>query len=139
MDETNYGFSIVIPVDFDTALKLTTERLKEQGFGVLTEIDVKETLKKKLDVDFPNYRILGACNPPLAHRALQAETEIGLLLPCNVIVYEAFDGKTRVSAINPVAAMSIVDSQEVEPIADEVRQRLQIVLSKLAEETAQKA
>jgi uncharacterized protein (DUF302 family) len=113
--------------------------LKEQGFGVLTEIDVRETLKKKLDVDFPNYRILGACNPPLAHRALQAETEIGLLLPCNVIVYEASDGKTRVSAINPVAAMSMVDSQEVEPIADEVRQRLQIVLSKLAEETAQKA
>jgi len=139
MDETNYGFSIEIPVDFDTALQLTVEGLKEQGFGVLTEIDVKETLKKKLDVDFRNYRILGACNPPLAHRALQAETEIGLLLPCNVIVYEAANGKTRVSAINPVAAMSMVDSQEVEPIADEVRQRLQIVLSKLTEETAQKA
>ncbi len=139
MDETNYGFSIEVPVDFDTALQLTVEGLKEQGFGVLTEIDVKETLKKKLDVDFRNYRILGACNPPLAHRALQAETEIGLLLPCNVIVYEAANGKTRVSAINPVAAMSMVDSQEVEPIADEVRQRLQIVLSKLTEETAQKA
>ena len=133
------AFEVTVPAPYEKAIEKTAEALKTEGFGILTRIDVKQTLKEKLNADFRPYAILGACNPPLAHRALQAETEIGLLLPCNVIVYEVSDGKTRVSAINPVAAMSIVDSQEVEPIADEVRQRLQIVLSKLAEETAQKA
>ena len=133
MDKTQYGIGVELQLDFDSAVERTVERLKDQGFGVLTEIDVKETLKQKLGVDFKNYRILGACNPPLAHKALSAEDEIGLLLPCNVIVYETSKGKVRVSAIDPVAAMSVVGSDAVRSVAEEVSQKLTAVISALAE------
>ena len=133
MDKTKYGIGVELQLDFDSAVELTVERLKDHGFGVLTEIDVKETLKQKLGVDFKKYRILGACNPPLAHKALSAEDEIGLLLPCNVIVYETSEGEVRVSAIDPVAAMSVVGSDAVKPIAEEVSQKLTAVISALAE------
>ncbi len=133
MDKTQYGIGIELELDFDSAVKRTVERLKDHGFGVLTEIDVKETLKQKLGVDFKNYRILGACNPPLAHKALSAEDEIGLLLPRNVVVYETSEGKVRVSAIDPVAAMSVVGSDAIRPVAEEVSQKLTAVISALAE------
>lgn len=133
MDKTQYGIGVELELDFDSAVKRTVERLKDHGFGVLTEIDVKETLKQKLGVDFKNYRILGACNPPLAHKALLAEDEIGLLLPCNVVVYETSEGKVRVSAIDPVAAMSVVGSDAVRSVAEEVSQKLTAVISALAE------
>ena len=133
MDKTEYGIGVELQLDFDSAVERTIERLKDQGFGVLTQIDIKETLKQKLGVDFKKYRILGACNPPLAHKALSAEDEIGLLLPCNVIVYETSEGKVRVSAIDPVAAMSVVGSDAIRPIAEEVSQKLTAVISALAE------
>ncbi len=133
MDKTQYGIGIELELDFDSAVERTVERLKDHGFGVLTEIDVKKILKQKLGVDFKNYRILGACNPPLAHKALSAEDEIGLLLPCNVIVYETSKGKVRVSAIDPVAAMSVVGSDAVRSVAEEVSQKLTAVISALAE------
>ncbi len=133
MDKTQYSIGVELQLDFDSAVERTVERLKDHGFGVLTEIDVKETLKQKLGVDFKNYRILGACNPPLAHKALSAEDEIGLLLPCNVIVYETSEGKVRVSAIDPVAAMSVVGSDAVRSVAEEVSQKLTAVISALAE------
>jgi uncharacterized protein (DUF302 family) len=107
----NYGYSKSVELDFDDAVARTKEELKKEGFGVLTEIDVKKTLKEKLDVNYDDYIILGACNPPFAHKALEAEKEIGLLLPCNVIVYRK-DDKTYVSAINPVEAMSVVKNEE---------------------------
>ncbi len=133
MDKTQYSIGVELRLDFDSAVERTVERLKDQGFGVLTEIDVKETLEQKLGVDFKNYRILGACNPPLAHKALSAENEIGLLLPCNVIVYETSQGKVRVSAIDPIAAMSVVGSDAVKSVAEEVSQKLTAVISALAE------
>jgi uncharacterized protein (DUF302 family) len=133
MDKTQYSIGVELRLDFDSAVERTVERLKDQGFGVLTEIDVKETLEQKLGVDFKNYRILGACNPPLAHKALSAENEIGLLLPCNVIVYETSQGKVRVSAIDPIAAMSVVGSDAVRSVAEEVSQKLTAVISALAE------
>lgn len=126
----DYGISIRLEIPYEQAVEATTEALKAEGFGVLTEIDVKATLKKKLDVDFRKYVILGACNPPLAHNALNTELEIGLLLPCNVIVYEEGDGSV-VSAIDPVAAMGMVDKPELEPIAEQVRAKLGRVISSL--------
>jgi uncharacterized protein (DUF302 family) len=108
-----------------------TEALRSEGFGVLTEIDVKETLKNKLDVDFRKYRILGACNPPFAHRALQAESNVGLLLPCNVIVQETEPGSIEVSAIDPVAAMQVVENAELATLATEVKEKLQKVVNSL--------
>jgi uncharacterized protein (DUF302 family) len=133
MDKTQYSIGVELQLDFDSAVERTVERLKDHGFGVLTEIDVKETLKKKLGVDFKNYRILGACNPPLAHKVLSAEDEIGLLLPCNIVVYETSGGKVRVSAIDPVAAMSVVGSDAIRPVAEEVSRKLTAVISALAE------
>ena len=109
----------------------TTAALASEGFGILTEIDVKATLRKKLDVDFTRYVILGACNPPMAYRALQAETEIGLLLPCNVIVYETTEGGTTVSLINPMEAMSMVDNPNLHAVASEVTAKLQRVAQAL--------
>ncbi len=117
-------------VEFDDAIERVTVALKEQGFGVLTEIDVKSTLKEKLDVEFRRYRILGACNPPLAHRALEAEPQIGLLLPCNVVVQED-DGGVLVSAIDPKAMFRVVERDDLEPLAAEVETRLRAALDAL--------
>ena len=125
-----YGFSKKVNYGFDDAIEKVTEELQKEGFGILTEIDVKATMKKKLDVDFPNYKILGACNPPLAHKALSAEPEIGLLLPCNVIVYEN-DNDVFVSAIDAKAMFSLVDRKDVEPIADAVNSKLKKVIENL--------
>lgn len=126
----DYGISTKLRVPYDQAVAAVTEALKSEGFGVLTEIDVKATLKKKLDADFRKYVILGACNPPLAHKALSTELEIGLLLPCNVIVYEEGDGSV-VSVIDPVAAMGVVDNPELKPIAEQVQAKLKRVVDSL--------
>lgn len=123
-----YGFSKIVNLPFDQALVKVTEELKKEGFGVLTTIDVRETLKNKLDVEFPRYTILGACNPPFAYKALQAEEEIGLLLPCNVIVYEK-QGRTRVAAFDPMVMSAILGNRQMEPIADEVKARLERVIA----------
>jgi uncharacterized protein (DUF302 family) len=122
-----YGFSKKVDYDFESAIEKVTEELQKQGFGILTEIDVKATMKKKLDVDFPNYKILGACNPPLAHKSLTEEIEIGLLLPCNVIVYEK-DDNIHVAAIDAKAMFKVVDRSDIEPIADEVNKKLKNVI-----------
>ncbi len=122
-----YGFSKLVNMPFEQAVEKVTEELKKEGFGVLTTIDVKETMKKKLDVDFKKYVILGACNPPFAFKALQAEEEIGLLLPCNVIVYEK-NGGAAVAVFDPMVMSQIIDNPALQPIADEVRARLQRVL-----------
>ena len=127
----DYGISIRLRIPYEQAVEAATEALKAEGFGVLTEIDVKATLKKKLDADFRKYVILGACNPPLAHNALNAELGIGLMLPCNVIVYEEGDGSV-VSAIDPVAAMGIVNNPELKPIAEQVRAKLKRVIGSLS-------
>lgn len=130
VEQTSYGMRKKLDCSYEEAIDRVTEVLKEHGFGVLTEIDVKETLKKKLDVDFSKYRILGACNPPIAHKALQAEREIGLLLPCNVIVYE--DGeKSVVSILDPLAMFSLVGRDDVKPLAEEVKGILTTALEKL--------
>jgi len=118
-------------VDFDAAVAKAREALSGEGFGVLTEIDVSATLKKKLDVDWRRYLILGACNPPLAHQALTAEPGIGVLLPCNVVVAEDADGGVAVSAVDPVSMFSVVGRADVEPIAKEVRAKLERVLEAL--------
>jgi uncharacterized protein (DUF302 family) len=122
-----YGFSKTIDLTYEQALEKVTAELKKEGFGVLTTIDVKETLKQKINVDFKKYTILGACNPPIAHKALQEEEEIGLLLPCNVIVYEK-DGKTRVSIFDPMVMTWIMENDQMKPIATEVQEKLQRVL-----------
>ncbi len=121
-----YGFSKTVNLTYDQAVEKVTEELKKEGFGVLTTIDVKETLKKKLDVDFKKYIILGACNPPFAHKALQAEEEIGLLLPCNVIVYEK-EGGTGISVFDPMVMLKVLENDKMKPIADEVQSRLKRV------------
>jgi uncharacterized protein (DUF302 family) len=120
-----------LDIGFDDALAKIPEALKSEGFGVLTEIDVKATLKKKLDVDFKRYVILGACNPQLAHQAMSGEPFIGVLLPCNVVVMEREGGGTIVSALKPSAAFSLVDNSDVAPIADEVEDRMRRVLDRL--------
>ncbi len=127
----SYYFSEVLDADFEAAIDKVTESLKQEGFGILTEIDVKATLKKKMDLDFPRYRILGACNPPFAHRALLAEDKIGLMLPCNVIVQEISDGKTEVAAIDPVASMGAVQNPDLESIGGKVRDKLKRVIENL--------
>jgi uncharacterized protein (DUF302 family) len=123
-----YGFSKTVELSFDQALTKITEELKKEGFGVLTTIDVQETLRKKLDVEFPRYVILGACNPPFAYKALQAEDEVGLLLPCNVLVYEK-QGKTHVAAFDPMVMNVILENRQIGPIADEVKARLERVIA----------
>ena len=122
-----YGFSKITDYSFEQAVEKVTEELKKEGFGVLTTIDVKETLKKKIDVDFKKYTILGACNPKLAHGALQIEEEIGLLLPCNVIVYEK-DNKTVVSVFDPRVMTLVIENPEMKPVAEEVKNKLVKVL-----------
>jgi len=127
----SYYFKKNVDIPFDAAVAHVTERLKAQGFGVLTEIDVKATLKQKLDVDFPKYRILGACNPPFAYRALQAEPLIGLLMPCNVVVREDAGGKVEVSAVDPLQSMSAVENPDLADVAAEVRDKLRVVIEAL--------
>ena len=128
-----YGMSRTVRLRYEEALARTREALAGEGFGVLTEIDVAATLRKKLGVEFRPYIILGACNPPLAHRALEAELEIGLLLPCNVVVYTTENpADTVVAALDPVEALSLSGNEAVQPIAREVRERLQRVLEKVA-------
>lgn len=123
-----YYFEKTTDYAFEEAVEKVTEELKKEGFGVLTEIDVQATLKKKLNVDFRKYRILGACNPPFAHRALQAEDKIGAMLPCNVIVQELDNGKTEIAAVDPVASMKAVDNNKLGEIADEIRAKLEKVI-----------
>jgi uncharacterized protein (DUF302 family) len=127
----SYYFSKVLEMTFNEAIARVTEELKKEGFGVLTEIDVKETLKKKLGVDFQKYRILGACNPPFAYQALQAENKIGTMLPCNVIVQETSEGQVEVSAIDPVASMQAIENPTLKKIATEVRNKLKKVINSL--------
>ncbi|MBS1622252.1 MAG: DUF302 domain-containing protein [Bacteroidetes bacterium] len=124
----SYTFSKTVAYNYEDAIARVTDELKKEGFGVLTEIDVKETLKKKLDVDFRKYKILGACNPHFAYRALQHESEIGSMLPCNVVVQETEDGKIKVSAIDPVASMKAVENDELGAVAGEVREKLKRVI-----------
>lgn len=128
---TGYGITVALNLDYDKAVEQTVAALKEQGFGVLTEIDVKATLKEKLDVDFRRYVILGACNPPLAFRALSTEREVGLLLPCNVIVYENDDGNVTVSAMNPMSAMTLYDNPALHEVAEAATAKLTTVVEQL--------
>jgi len=127
----SYYYSKTLDLSFEDAIDKTTEALSEEGFGVLTEIDIKATLKKKLDVDFKKYQILGACNPPLAHKALSAEDHIGLMLPCNVIVQEHENGEVEVSAVDPIASMQAIENDELGEIAQEVRDLLKKVIDNL--------
>lgn len=129
---TDYGFQTTLNVPYETAIEKVTAALKEEGFGVLTEIDVKATLKQKLDADFRRYVILGACNPKLAHRALQTELNIGLLLPCNVIVYEEDDGQSTISIVDPITMLGVVANESLQSVADEARTRLTRVIEQLA-------
>jgi len=129
--QTQIGFTVRLKTDFESATQRVTEALKAEGFGVLTEIDVKETLKKKLDVDFRPYKILGACNPPLAHRALTADSQVGLLLPCNVVVSQGEEGVVEVSLVDPLSMLGIVVNRDVEPVAQEARARLERVVASL--------
>jgi uncharacterized protein (DUF302 family) len=123
-----YYFRKTVRSEFDEAVSKITQALKEEGFGILTEIDVKSTLKKKLDVDFRKYRILGACNPPFAYKALQAEDKVGTMLPCNVIVQETADGEVEIAAIDPIASMKAIDNPELREIAETIAQKLKIIV-----------
>lgn len=127
----SFGIKATLDQGFDQVLAKVPEALKAEGFGVLTEIDVQATLKKKLDVDFRRYRILGACNPPFAHQALSHSLDIGMLLPCNVIVYETDDGKTVVSAVDPMQTLAAQADASVRPIAEQVQARLRRVIAAL--------
>lgn len=131
MEETRYGLRVDLNVPYGDAVDRVTASLKEEGFGVLTTIDVKQTLKQKIDREFRKYVILGACNPTLADRALHAELEIGLLLPCNVIVYEREPGTSSVAAMAPLPAMGIVGNKDLEDVAREADGRLRRALSRL--------
>ncbi len=126
-----YYFSKTVALSFAEAIDKVTEELKKEGFGILTDIDVKQTLKKKLDVDFPNYRILGACNPPFAYSALQKENKIGTMLPCNVIVQELEGGTVEVTAVDPVASMQAVQNPDLQEIACQIREKLRKVIDTL--------
>jgi uncharacterized protein (DUF302 family) len=132
--ENQLGITVHLSIDYETALALTIDALKVEGFGVLTEIDVKETLKKKLGVDFLPYKILGACNPPLAHRALTAAPEVGLLLPCNVTVRQLEGGSIEVAMIDPLMMMGVINNPALKPIADEALARLKRVAQSLESE-----
>lgn len=126
-----YAFSTVLDTSYEDAISKFTDALKEEGFGVLTEIDVKATLKKKLDREFRKYVILGACNPPYAHRSLETDLDVGLLLPCNIIVYETDDRKASVSAINPVSTLEVIQDEELRKIAEEVSEKLKRVIERI--------
>ncbi len=123
-----YGFSKTVDMSYEQTIEKVTEELKKEGFGVLTSIDVKDTLKKKLGVEFKKYAILGACNPPFAHQSLREEEDLGLLLPCNVIVYEQ-EGKTRVSVFDPMVITKLTENPKIEAIAQQIEEKLQRVLA----------
>ncbi|MFQ6098941.1 MAG: DUF302 domain-containing protein [Armatimonadota bacterium] len=127
----SYYFSKTVSGSFEDAVARVAEALKDEGFGILTDIDVRQTLKKKLGVDFRKYRILGACNPPLAYQALQAESNIGTMLPCNVVVQETAAGDVEVSAIDPVASMQAIENPRLQALAEEVQGRLRKVIEAL--------
>ncbi|MCR6734119.1 MAG: DUF302 domain-containing protein [Afipia sp.] len=120
----SYYFSKTLPVSFDEAVQRSIEGLKHEGFGIITEIDVKETFKKKINVDFRSYRILGACNPTLAHEALQLEDKVGTMLPCNVVVQDVGGGKTEVAALDPVASMQAIENPDLKHAAEQVQAKL---------------
>jgi uncharacterized protein (DUF302 family) len=126
-----YHFSKTLRLPFDAAITQVTEALKREGFGILTEIDVQQTLKKKLDIDFRPYRILGACNPSLAHQALQAEDKIGTMLPCNVVVQELRSGMVEISAVDPVASMTAIENPKLGAVAKTVQAKLRKVIDSL--------
>lgn len=127
----SYYFSTLTDLSYEEAIEKTREALKTEGFGVLTEIDVKATLKQKIDVDFPRYVILGACNPQFAHKALLAEAHIGAMLPCNVVVRENEQGQIEIFAVDPVASMRAVENGELEPVAQLVQQKLKAVIDSI--------
>ena len=131
MSAIELGITTIVNLPYDQAVEQTVAALKEQGFGVLTEIDVQATLKKKLDVDFQRYVILGACNPPLAHKALSADLTVGLMLPCNVVVYENLDGTSTVSALNPMAAIGVVGNPNLDETAAMATAKLTAVIAAL--------
>jgi uncharacterized protein (DUF302 family) len=124
-------FSKILNVSFEEAISKVTDELKKEGFGILTDIDIKEALKKKLNVDFKKYRILGACNPPFAYQALQAEDKIGTMLPCNVIVQEIAEGKVEIAAVDPVASMQAIENPKLRDVAEQVRAKLKRVIDSL--------
>lgn len=127
----SYCFSTEVNISYSAALEKVSDELKKEGFGILTEIDVQATLKQKLGVDFPPYCILGACNPPFAHQALQTEPRIGVMLPCNVIVRDLGDGRVEVAAVDPVASMQAIHNEALGSIAQQVRAKLQKVIERL--------
>jgi len=127
----SYYFSKITDISFEETLTKVADELKKEGFGILTEIDVRETLKKKLDVNFRKYKILGACNPPFAYEALQAENKIGVLLPCNFIVQELPDGKVEIAAIDPVQSMQVVGNPKLKVVAEQIQAKLQNVISNI--------
>ena len=129
--ETKFGFGKPVDLGFEEAIETVTEELDKEGFGILTEIDVQATLKKKLGEDMPPYRILGACNPPLAHQAVSAVPEIGLLLPCNVLVRQDDEGKVYVSFMDPGSVLGLVDNPDVVPLAEQGKEKLERVLAAL--------
>jgi uncharacterized protein (DUF302 family) len=131
MVQTSYAYSKVVSMSLEEAIEHVTEELKKEGFGILTKIDVKETLKQKLDVTFKPYTILGACNPHYAYQALQEEEEIGLMLPCNVIVYVNVQKKTVISAIDPMASMLAIENPQLTKIAKEVQNKLKSIITKI--------
>lgn len=137
MTATELGITTIVNLPYEQAVEHTVAALKDQGFGVLTEIDVKATLKKKIDVDFQRYVILGACNPPLAHKALATDPTVGLMLPCNVVVYENADGTSTVSALNPMAAIGVVGNPELNEVAQTATMKLTTVIRKLDSFAAQ--
>ncbi|MFB6096734.1 MAG: DUF302 domain-containing protein [Haloferacaceae archaeon] len=128
----SYTLDTRVDGSFDEVVEVTEEALAEEGFGVLCDVDVRATMKKKLDAEFRDYRILGACNPPLAHQALETELRLGALLPCNVIVYETDDGDVGVSAVDPEVLLSVVDNPDLDEVAADVRERFERVLSSLS-------